>query len=113
MNTVLLVLRAALAVVFATAGIAKLSNLALSRQTMAGFGVSDRLAQAGGTLLPFAELATALALLIQPTARWGALGAVLLLLVFVAGITNALPSVAKQRRLTARPRCATRATGWR
>jgi thiol-disulfide isomerase/thioredoxin len=90
MNTVVLVARLLLAVVFAIAALSKLADLEGSRRTIAAFGVPDGLAAAGGTLLPFAELATAIALIPQPTARWGAVAALGLLAVFIAGITNAL-----------------------
>ena len=41
-------------------------------------------------LLPIVELAIAVALLLTPTAQWGAFAAVVLLLTFVGGIANAL-----------------------
>src|SRR5215212_7147981 len=41
-------------------------------------------------LLSLAELATAVALLLQPSARWGAAAALVLLVVFVAGIAGAM-----------------------
>ena len=85
MSTVLLA-RVLLAAVFAIAGLAKLADLKGSRQALRDFGVPAPLAPVLGTLLPLTELAVALALLPPRTAWWGAVGALVLLLVFVAGI---------------------------
>jgi peroxiredoxin len=90
METAVLGARVVLALVFAVAAVAKLGNLRASRRAVAGFGVPDPIAKAGGTLLPFAELATAIVLIPRPTARWAAVGALVLLVTFIAGITNAL-----------------------
>jgi thiol-disulfide isomerase/thioredoxin len=57
---------------------------------VAGFGVPQRLVWLTGTLLPLAVLATAAALLVHPTAQWGGVAAVVLLLGFIAGIANAM-----------------------
>jgi thiol-disulfide isomerase/thioredoxin len=57
---------------------------------MRDFGLRGRLADAAGVLLPLAELATATALVLRPSAQWGGLAALVLLLVFMAGIGNAL-----------------------
>src|SRR5438270_2171850 len=86
MALVLLIVRLLLAVVFLVAGIAKLADLAGSRQALRDFGVPARLADPFGLLLPLAELAVAGALLFPATAWWGALGALVLLLLFVGGI---------------------------
>jgi methylamine dehydrogenase accessory protein MauD len=83
-------LRAALAAVFAVAGAAKLADRAGSRQAAVDFGAPPALAPALGTLLPVAELATAAALLPVSTARWGALGALVLLALFTAAIAIAV-----------------------
>jgi thiol-disulfide isomerase/thioredoxin len=77
-------------VVFATAGVGKLADLPGSRKALVGFGVPEGPASILGTLLPVAELATALALLLRPSAQWGAAAALVLLAVFVAGIANAM-----------------------
>ena len=61
MDSVLLVARSLLAVVFVVAAIGKLADLAGSRQAMRDFGVPAPLAPALGTLLPLTELAVALA----------------------------------------------------
>lgn len=86
MSIVLLLARLVLAAVFLVAGIAKLADLAGSRQAMRDFGVPSKLATPLGTLLPLAELVVAVALLFPATAWWGAVGALVLLLMFVGGI---------------------------
>jgi peroxiredoxin len=82
----LLAARLLLAAVFLVAGLAKLADLAGSRQALRDFGVPARLTTPFGTLLPLAELGVAVALLFPATAWWGALGALILLLLFVGGI---------------------------
>jgi thiol-disulfide isomerase/thioredoxin len=79
-----------LAVVFTVAGTAKLLDLASTRATIIEFGVPASLADAAGTALPFAELATAVALVVTASARWGAAAALVLLIAFIAGIANVL-----------------------
>lgn len=90
MTTVALGLRALLAVVFVTAGVGKLLDLEGSKRAMRDFGVPDRAVGIVGIALPVAELATGLALAFRPSARWGALAALLLLTVFIVGIARAL-----------------------
>lgn len=90
MSTVVLFARLALAVVFALAGTAKLADLAGSRRAVRGFGVPAALAGVAGTLLPLAELALAGGLMVSASARWGALGALILLGAFVVGIAAAI-----------------------
>jgi len=82
----LLIARLLLAAVFVVAGLAKLADLAGSRQALRDFGVPAVLATPLGILLPLGELAVALALLPLTTTWWGALGALVLLLLFVVGI---------------------------
>ena len=86
MDPALFLTRLALAAVFAVAGAAKLADLAGSRTAVTGFGVPERLAAPLGTLLPFAELATAALLLPAVTARAGAAAALALLVVFCVGV---------------------------
>ncbi len=86
MGTALLVARLLIAFVFVAAGVAKLADLQGSRQAVVNFGLPSALAAPLGLLLPLAELAVAAALLPAATALWGALGALALLLLFVAGI---------------------------
>jgi methylamine dehydrogenase accessory protein MauD len=90
MDTVADLARALLAVVFTVAAVAKLTDLPASTRTMVGFGVPPQFSRIAGTGLPFAELATAVALVIEPAARWGGVAAAVLLLVFIAGIANSL-----------------------
>src|SRR4051794_8882041 len=89
-DTLDLVLRVVLAVVFATAGIGKLLDRDGSTRALADFGLGGQAARVGGTILPLAELAVALALLFPSTATAGAAGAFLLLLAFIVGISRAL-----------------------
>src|SRR5215211_273305 len=87
MAITLLVARLLLALVFLVAGVAKLADRTGSRQGLIDFGVPARLASPLGILLPLAELAVAAALIPTSTAWWGAIGALALLLLFVAGIS--------------------------
>ncbi|MDA8067375.1 MAG: redoxin domain-containing protein [Actinomycetota bacterium] len=89
MGTVILAARAVIALVFATAAVTKLRDPAAVRATFREFGTGERLASLAPALA-FAELAVASGLLIQPAARWAAVAAALLLIVFIAGMTNAL-----------------------
>jgi methylamine dehydrogenase accessory protein MauD len=86
MEAVLLVVRLLLASVFVVAGTAKLLDLAGSRRALTDFGMPVSLAGPVGFLLPLAELAVALFLIPASTAWWGAVGALVLLLLFVVGI---------------------------
>jgi len=90
MQTALVVLRLALAAVFATAGVGKLLDRHGSRQALADFGVPRRFTAAAAIALPTVELAVALGLVIRPTAQPAAAIGVILLLLFVAGIAGAL-----------------------
>jgi uncharacterized membrane protein YphA (DoxX/SURF4 family) len=87
MGIVLLVARLLLALVFLVAGVAKLADRTGSRQGLVDFGVPRALASPLGILLPLAELAVGAALIPTSTAWWGAIGALALLLLFVAGIS--------------------------
>jgi peroxiredoxin len=87
MDVVILFARLLLAGVFVVAGIAKLSDREGSRRAVAEFGVPAALAAPIGILLPLAELVVAAALIPTATALWGAVGALVLLLLFVAGIS--------------------------
>ena len=79
-----------LAVVFAVAAVAKLADRSGTRRAIEAFGVPPRLAPAGATLLPIAELAIAAALVPAATARWSALAAVTLLVIFCVAIARTL-----------------------
>src|SRR6188768_2692629 len=86
MDTLLLLARLVLSGVFVLSAVTKLADTAGSRRAMVGFGVPERFAAAAGVTLPLAELAIAVLLIPTATAWWGALGALLLLLGFIAGI---------------------------
>lgn len=90
MNDALILARLGLAAVFFVAGIAKLADRSGTRQALADFDVPNRLADSLQLLLPVAELAVATALLFPTTARWGAVGALVLLALFVVGLTRVL-----------------------
>jgi uncharacterized membrane protein YphA (DoxX/SURF4 family) len=83
-------IRVLVAAVFAVAAVGKFLDLAGSRRALQEFGVSARVARLGGVGLPVAELAVAIMLLIRPSARWGAAGALLLLIVFAAAVARAM-----------------------
>src|SRR5215213_9730839 len=87
MPAFLLGARLVLAGVFAGAGFAKLADRTGSRQAMVDFGLPAALANPLTILLPLAELAVALALISASTALWGAMGALALLVLFIAGIS--------------------------
>jgi peroxiredoxin/uncharacterized membrane protein YphA (DoxX/SURF4 family) len=89
-ETILLIARLLLALVFVVAGVAKLADPKGSRQAIIDFGVPPTLTTPLGILLPLAELAVAVALIPASTAWWGAVGALVLLCVFVVGIGNSL-----------------------
>lgn len=90
MNSALLIARFALTAVFFVAGVAKLLDRAGSSAAMAGFGLPKSLAAPLGVALPVVELLVAIALIPAASARWGALGALVLLGLFVAGIANVM-----------------------
>ena len=87
MHVALLIARVLLIAVFSVAGITKLADRAGSKQGLVDFGVPASLAVPLGVLLPLAELAVAVALIPASTAWWGAVGALVLLLLFVGGIS--------------------------
>jgi len=86
MDTVLLLARLLLTVVFGVAGIAKLADRKGSRQAMRDFGVPALLVDPSALALPILELTVAFALLARTIALWGAIVAFALLLLFIAGI---------------------------
>lgn len=86
MNTALFVARLLLAAVFTTAGLGKLFDREGSRRAITDFGLPRALAPTLAILLPLAELAVAGALIPTSSARWGAMGALTLLGVFMLGI---------------------------
>lgn len=90
-----LVARCVLTVVFLVAGITKLIDQRGARKNLMDFGVPPVVAGPGGLLLPVAELVVAVALATWGSARWGAIGATVLLIVFTGA---ALYNLAKGRR---------------
>jgi thiol-disulfide isomerase/thioredoxin/uncharacterized membrane protein YphA (DoxX/SURF4 family) len=87
MEYFLLFARLILAAVFAVAGIAKLFDRAGGEKAITEFGVPASAAKPLSVLLPLAEIATAILLLPLATAWFGAVSALVLLLVFVGGIS--------------------------
>lgn len=83
MDILLLLIRLGLAGVMALAGLAKLADPAGSRQAFEGFGVSGSFAKVGPVLLSLVELAIAALLVFTQTSWFGAVGALVLLLVFI------------------------------
>jgi peroxiredoxin len=79
-----------LTLVFAVAAVAKLADRSATRLAIEAFGVPPRPARALALLLPIAELAIAAVLVPAATARWGALAAVALLLIFSVAIARTL-----------------------
>src|SRR3954453_4168101 len=82
--------RLVLAAVFGVAGWAKLSDRAGTRQAVRDFGVPGGVARPVGIALPFAELVVAALLLFSGSAAWGAVGAAVLLGLFVVAISVSL-----------------------
>jgi peroxiredoxin len=90
MDALLLAARLILAAVFVVSGISKLFDLSGSQAAMRSFGVPERMTRTGGIVLPIAELIIAVLLIPATTAAWGALLALILLIVFVASISYSL-----------------------
>ena len=86
----MLAARLILAAVFAVSGISKLFDLSGSQAAMRSFGVPERFTRAGGVALPIVELVIAILLIPAATARWGALLALILLAIFIAGVSYSL-----------------------
>jgi peroxiredoxin len=86
MTAFVLIARLLLAGVFAIAGVAKLAGRSGSRQAVIGFGLPSSFAGPLSILLPLVELAVAAALIPTSTAVWGAIGALVLLLLFLVAI---------------------------
>jgi methylamine dehydrogenase accessory protein MauD len=86
MALALLLARLVLSAVFLVSGVAKLIDRPGTRKAVQDFGLPVALAAPSAILLPVAELAVAAALLVRASAWYGALGALLLLLLFITGI---------------------------
>ncbi|HWN10595.1 MAG TPA: MauE/DoxX family redox-associated membrane protein [Pyrinomonadaceae bacterium] len=79
--------RLALSLVFAVAGVTKLLDLAGTREAVKNFGAPQPLIPTLSFLLPFIELAIALGLLVNSTTSAAALGALILLSLFIVAIS--------------------------
>src|SRR3954454_20528678 len=90
MSGLIFATRLLLAGVLIAAGTGKLLDLHGSQRAVREFGVPEPFARLGGVALPITEVATAAALLLQPSATWGAAAALVLFVAFIAGIVNAL-----------------------
>ncbi|MDQ3654099.1 MAG: redoxin domain-containing protein [Chloroflexota bacterium] len=86
MDAAALLVRVVLAGVFGLAAVTKLIDLSGSRSAMEGFGLPKRLAAPAGIALPLIEITIAILLLPLTTSWWGALGGLVLMLAFMAGI---------------------------
>ena len=92
MHVIILLARIVLTVVFGIAGIAKFADLSGSKKLMSSFGLPEFMAAPVAVLLPIAELVCAVALIPLATAWWGAVGVLVLLFGFIAGISSSLMS---------------------
>jgi uncharacterized membrane protein YphA (DoxX/SURF4 family)/peroxiredoxin len=90
MDDALVLARLCLAAVFFVAGVAKLADRPGTRQALVDFDVPRRLTGSLSFLLPAAELAVASALVFPTTARWGAVVGLILLALFIVGLTRVL-----------------------
>jgi peroxiredoxin/uncharacterized membrane protein YphA (DoxX/SURF4 family) len=86
MDALLVIARLVLAATFLVSGVAKLADLAGSRQAVVNYGVPQRFANVAGLGLPIVEILLALMLLPVATATFGALGLLVLLIAFIIGI---------------------------
>jgi peroxiredoxin len=87
MDSLLLACRLLVAAVFLFAGAAKIADAQGSRRAVAGFGLGGPFVSAVAIALPLAELGTAVALVPEPSAWWGSVAALALLVAFGAAIT--------------------------
>lgn len=82
----MLIFRLFLACVFGLAGFAKLTDLAGSRKAAGDFGVPEPLTGFVAAALPVVEIAIAVSLVFNYSSWYGAIGAAVLLTLFVAGM---------------------------
>lgn len=87
MENFLFILRIVLVAIFGVAGFAKLYDLAGSKKAVESFGIPESLAKPIGILLPLAEILIAILLIFVQTSWFGAIGATVLLGIFIAGMT--------------------------
>ncbi len=90
MGNVYLIARMGLAAVFAVAAVGKLSSLERTRESLAGFGVSQALVVPTSIALILGEVAVAVLLIPPATAVAAAVGAAALMLVFSVAIVRAM-----------------------
>jgi hypothetical protein len=79
-------LKSVLVLVFAAAGVGKLTDREGSREEVVAFGVPAALGPPVAAVLPLFEIAVAVAIAVPATARWGASAALALLLLYTAAI---------------------------
>ncbi|MFN8491306.1 MAG: MauE/DoxX family redox-associated membrane protein [Caldilineaceae bacterium] len=87
MNTALFIARFLLISVFGVAALAKLRDRAAVQQMLRDFGIPGKLVAPLGILLPLVELIVAIALIAPATAWCGGIGALTLLVLFIAAIS--------------------------
>jgi uncharacterized membrane protein YphA (DoxX/SURF4 family) len=86
MPLIIVLIRVALSAVFGVAGVTKLLDLRGTREAVKNFGAPDRLVPALSIILPILELAVAAGLLVSGATSISAVGAMLLLGVFIVAI---------------------------
>jgi thiol-disulfide isomerase/thioredoxin/uncharacterized membrane protein YphA (DoxX/SURF4 family) len=92
MDVLLLLIRLFLAGIFGVAGVAKFLDQPGAEKAVMDFGVPAEFAKPAAYLLSTAEVLLALLLLFTTTSWLGALGALILLLIFIAGMIYQLAS---------------------
>lgn len=90
MTAVVAVARLGLAGVLLVAAVGKLLDLPGARRALTEFEVPKPLVGSGAVMLVLAEMASAIGLVFQPTARWAGIAAGLLFMLFTIGIARAL-----------------------
>jgi thiol-disulfide isomerase/thioredoxin/uncharacterized membrane protein YphA (DoxX/SURF4 family) len=90
MQIILLLCRVLLAGVFSVAAVTKITGTERFSKTVREFGVPSFLARPLSLLVPLAELAVAVLLLVTSAGRWGGFGALVLLLIFSLAIVGNL-----------------------
>jgi uncharacterized membrane protein YphA (DoxX/SURF4 family) len=90
MNAVVVVARLVLAAVFAVAGWTKARDVVGTRAAVHDFGIPAPFIAPVAFLLPVAELTVAVLLLFEDTAAIGAIGAIVLLALFIVAIAVSL-----------------------
>ena len=86
MEILLLVIRLFLFVIFAVAAVGKMLDPEGSENSVKDFGMPETLAKPAAILLPVVEAAVAVLLLFPQTSWYGAVGAAVLMALFIAGM---------------------------